>query len=175
LNPRPKKPAKQWAKEFDFLGLLLSVGAIVSILLAFNYSETSWSGARTIALLVVGAVLVLATAVNEALLTTRNPIFPPRMFKTRTTAGLLMSGFVQFISFTGASYYLPNYFQVLGASATNSGIRLIPFSLGASIFAILGGQIVSRTGKYRPTIWASWVMMTLAYVRFYARNILDLF
>lgn len=157
-------------KEFDFLGLLLSVGGVICILVGFNYSQNSWSDTRTIALLVVGGVLFILTAVNEAMLTNRNPIFPPRMFQTRTTAGLLLSGFFQLLSFTGASYYLPNYFQVLGASATASGVRLIPFSLGASLFAIIGGQIVSRTGKYRPTIWASWFIMVFSFVSIESRS-----
>ncbi|KAG8752681.1 hypothetical protein FRC14_006798, partial [Serendipita sp. 396] len=51
----------------------------------------------------------------------KNPIFPPRMFTTRTTAGLLLSSSIQAFAFMGASYYIPNYFQVLGASATGSG------------------------------------------------------
>lgn len=67
------------------------------------------------------------------------------------------------MSFTGASYYIPNYFQVLGASATMSGVRLIPFSLGGSLFAIIGGQILARTGQYRPTIWVSWCGMVLSF------------
>jgi hypothetical protein len=112
LNPRPKKPFKEHAREFDFLGLLLSVGGVVCILLGFNYSETSWSDAKTIGLLVAGVVLLALCAVNESMITSRRPIFPPRMFKTLTTTGLLLSTFIQSVSFTGASFYLPNYFQV---------------------------------------------------------------
>lgn len=163
LNPKPRKTWRAHAAEFDFLGLILAIGGVVCVLLGFNFSEDSWSDAKTIGLLVAGIVLFILCAINEAVITTRRPIFPPRMFKTVTTAGLLLSAFVQSISFTGASYYLPNYFQVLGSTATLSGVRLIPFSLVASITAILGGQIVSRTGKYRPTIWTSWVFMTFTF------------
>jgi drug/metabolite transporter (DMT)-like permease len=101
LNPRPSKSFNAHVREFDFLGLLLAVGGVVCILLGFNFSETSWSDAKTIGLLVAGVVLLALCAINESLLTTRNPIFPPRMFKTITTTGLLLSTFVQSISFTG--------------------------------------------------------------------------
>ncbi|CAG7851758.1 Uncharacterized MFS-type transporter C1399.02 [Serendipita indica DSM 11827] len=167
LNPTPRKPFKTYVREFDFLGLLLAVGGVVCILLGFNYAETSWKDAKTIALLVVGGVLFIICGVNEFYLKERLPIFPPRLFQTRTTTGLLLSSFIQFFAFTGASYYLPNYFQVLGSSATDAGIKMIPFSFGGAIFAIVGGQIVSRTGSYRPTLWASWVVTTLGMGLFY--------
>lgn len=38
-----------------------------------------------------------------------------------------------------------------------SGVRMIPYSLGASLVAIASGQVVSRTGQYRPTIWFGFV------------------
>ncbi|KAG8843175.1 hypothetical protein FRB91_003551, partial [Serendipita sp. 411] len=101
----------------------------------------------------------------------KNPIFPPRMFTTRTTAGLLLSSSIQAFAFMGASYYIPNYFQVLGASATGSGVKMIPFSFGSSIVAILGGQVLSRTGKYRPTLWVSWVLCVLGYGLFYILDV----
>ncbi|PVF96646.1 MFS general substrate transporter [Serendipita vermifera] len=161
LNPTQHKPYKTFIREFDFLGLACAVGGTVCILLGFSYSQTSWKDARTIALIVVGGVLFIACAINEFSLKTRNPVLPPRLFKTRTTTGLLLSGFVQLMGFNAVAFYLPNYFQVLGASATRSGVYLIPFSLVGSVFAIIGGQIVSRTGKYRPTIWVSWVLLVL--------------
>ncbi|PVF96665.1 MFS general substrate transporter [Serendipita vermifera] len=161
LNPTQRKPYKTYIQEFDFLGLLLVVGGTVCILLGFNFSQTSWRDAKTISLIVVGGVLFIACAFNEFTLKKRNPILPPRLFKTRTTAGILLSSFIQFMALSGVSYYLPNYYQVLGASATRSGIYTIPFSVIGSFFAIVGGQIVARTGKYRPTLWTSWVLLTL--------------
>ncbi|KAG8750054.1 hypothetical protein FRC14_000846 [Serendipita sp. 396] len=101
----------------------------------------------------------------------KNPIFPPRMFKTRTTTGILLSSAIQFFVFTGGSYYLPNYFQVLGSSATNAGIRMIPFSVGGALCAILGGQILARTGRYRPIMWISWAILVLGYGLFYLLDV----
>jgi hypothetical protein len=49
------------------------------------------------------------------------------------------------------------YTQVLGASATMAGVRMLPYSLGASVTSALGGGIIARTGSYRPLMIISFV------------------
>lgn len=79
--------------EFDFSGLFLIIGGVVILLVGFNNSQSGWSTAETIALLVVGFVMLVAGSINEVY-TTRSPIIPPRLFQTRTTAGILISVFL---------------------------------------------------------------------------------
>ncbi|KAK7467253.1 hypothetical protein VKT23_004310 [Stygiomarasmius scandens] len=64
---------------------------------------------------------------------------------------------------TSCAYYLPVYFQILGASATGAGVRMIPFSCGASIFSAVSGILVTKTREYRPIMWAGWAVFTLGY------------
>ncbi|KZV86039.1 MFS general substrate transporter [Exidia glandulosa HHB12029] len=160
LNPRPKKSFRQQLDEFDFIGLILLVGGVACLLVGFNFGETSWSQAKTIALLVVGAVLLVAAATYE-MYTTRSPILPPRLFKTRTTAAVLFFVFIHAFVFFSASFYVPLYFQVLGANATLSGVKLIPMSFGASFLAAASGIVLSKIKRYRPIIWTGWVFMTV--------------
>lgn len=55
------------------------------------------------------------------------------------------------MTFYAGIYFIPVYVQgVLGASATNSGAILIPMMLSLTGASIIGGQIVARTGRYRP-------------------------
>ncbi|KAF7363558.1 putative transporter C3H1.06c [Mycena sanguinolenta] len=147
---------------FDHVGLILVVSAVVCLLVGFNSSETSWSSAETIALLTVGCVLLFLFGVNEAL-TKRTPIVPPRLFKTRTTTIICITTLFHAIVFFSGAYYLPLYFQVLGSSATGAGVRMLPFSLGASIVSASSGQVVARIKAYRPVIWFAWPVMTLGY------------
>jgi MFS family permease len=50
----------------------------------------------------------------------------------------------------GAILYLPLFVQgVLGNSATNSGLVLTPLMLGFMFSSIVGGQLLSRTGRYK--------------------------
>ncbi|KAJ7685325.1 major facilitator superfamily domain-containing protein [Mycena polygramma] len=162
LNPRPLRTLRQHNQEFDYLGLFLVVSGVVCLLIGFNSSETSWSSAETIALLTVGCVLLVLFAVNEAL-TTRSPIVPPRLFQTRTTAIILITTFFHALAFFGGAYYLPLYFQVLGSSATNAGVRMLPYSLGAAVVSALSGQVVARIRGYRSVIWFSYPVMTLGF------------
>jgi EmrB/QacA subfamily drug resistance transporter len=160
LNPHQGKTLKEHIDEFDFLGLFLIVSGVVLLLLGFNQSETSWSSASTIALIAVGGVVLFVGAVNEVY-TKRSPIIPPRLFRTRTTAIVLITNFFHGLVFFAAAYYLPLYFQVLGASATESGVLMLPFSLGASLLAAVSGIFVSKTGTYRPVIWFGYILFTL--------------
>ncbi|PFH54197.1 hypothetical protein AMATHDRAFT_169852 [Amanita thiersii Skay4041] len=158
LNPHQGRSLRQHVQEFDFLGLFLIVGGVVCLLIGFNSSETSWSSSETIALLTVGCVLLLSGGVNEVL-TKRSPIVPPRLFKTRTTSIILLSAFFHALGFFSGAYYLPLYFQILGASATRAGVEMIPYSLGCSFTSALSGVVVSRTGQYR-------IMMQCAFAVF---------
>ncbi|KAF8608521.1 MFS general substrate transporter [Ceratobasidium sp. AG-I] len=162
LNPTPRTSLSQQLAEFDFLGLFLIMSGVVLLLVGFNSGESEWNSAKTIALIVVGGVLLVLGAVNE-IYTKRSPVIPPRLFKTRTTAILLLSGFIHTMGFFSASYYIPLYFQILGDSATMAGIKMFPLSLGAALIAIVSGQVVTKTSKYRPTIWFGWPIMTLGY------------
>lgn len=76
---------------------------------------------------------------------------------------LLVSCFLHMMAFFSASYYVTLYFQVLGVSATMAGIKMLPFSLGGSLIAIVAGQVVTGTNKYRPTMWFAWPVMTLGF------------
>ncbi|KDQ61019.1 hypothetical protein JAAARDRAFT_32018 [Jaapia argillacea MUCL 33604] len=162
LNPHHGKTFRQHVQEFDFIGLFLIVAGVIALLIGFNYGETSWSSKQTIALLVVGGVLILAGAINEAF-TTRAPIVPPRLFKTRTTGIILVIVFLHALAFFAGAYYLPLFFQVLGSSATMAGVKMLPYSLGASVISAGGGILVTRLGSYRPILWVSLAVMVLGF------------
>ncbi|KAI5122887.1 hypothetical protein M0805_003338 [Coniferiporia weirii] len=162
LNPHHGRPLRDHVAEFDFAGLGLIVSGVVCLLLGFNFAESSWSTPQTIALITIGVVLLIAAGVNEAY-TKRSAIVPPRLFKTRTTAIILVQCFLHAIVFFSTTYYLPLFFQVLGSSATGAGIRMIPFSLGSSMLSAASGILVSHCGKYRPFIWVGFAVMTIGY------------
>ncbi|KIJ16697.1 hypothetical protein PAXINDRAFT_98515 [Paxillus involutus ATCC 200175] len=160
VNPHQKRPLRDQVAELDFIGLFGLVAGVVCLLIGFSFSQTSWSGAKTITLLVVGLVLLIVGGINE-IFTTRAAILPARLFKTRTTGIILITAFIHGIVFFSVSYYLPLYYQVLGASATGAGVRMIPTSLGGSIASIASGITLSKSGKYRVIMWTSYVVMTL--------------
>jgi hypothetical protein len=81
--------------------------------------------------------------------------------QTRTTAIILITSMLHEIILMGVTFYLPLYYQVLGASAIGAGVRMIPYSFGNAILSAIVGIVVGITGKYRPAIWICWVIMLL--------------
>ncbi|KAJ6502853.1 major facilitator superfamily domain-containing protein [Mycena vitilis] len=162
LNPHVGKTLREHAREFDFVGLFLFIGGVVCVLLGFNQSQNGWDRPATIALLAVGGTTLIFGVFFESW-TDRSPIIPPRLFKTRTTGLLFFTVFFHSFAFFSAAFYLPLYFQILGASATKSGVLIIPFSLLSSLTSGLAGYIVSRMGDYRPVMWISYAVMAVGY------------
>ncbi|EAU88799.2 membrane transporter [Coprinopsis cinerea okayama7 len=160
LNPHQGRSFREHVQEFDFVGIIFIVGGIVCVLLGFNESEIGWSRPSTISLITIGIVLLIAGGINESY-TKRSPIVPPRLFKTRTTSILLTTTFLHALGFFSGAFYLPLYYQVLGASATKAGVETIPYSLGCAFTSAVSGIVVSKTGSYRPMMWGAFAVFTL--------------
>ncbi|KAG2116460.1 MFS general substrate transporter [Suillus discolor] len=162
LNPHQGRPFRDHVREFDFVGLFVIVTGVICLLIGINPTETTWKNPQTIALLAVGGTLLIIGGINE-IYTKRSPIIPPRLFQTRTTGFALVSVFIHAMIFFAGSYYLPMYYQVLGASATSSGVKMLPYSLSCSLMSAVSGMVVTRMGSYRPVMWFGWISMTLGW------------
>ncbi|KAJ3814948.1 MFS general substrate transporter [Lentinula aff. lateritia] len=152
LNPKPHKSLKVHVREFDFIGLGLIIAGVVCLLIGFNSSETKWDDAETISLITIGGVLLLMAGVYE-IFTTKSAILPARLFKVG----------IFFLKASASAYYLPLYYQILGASATGSGVRMLPFSLGSAFMSAISGVVVSKTREYRLVMWISWAIFVVGY------------
>ncbi|KAJ6551403.1 major facilitator superfamily domain-containing protein [Mycena capillaripes] len=162
LNPHQGKSLTEHIRQFDFVGLALIVSGVLCLLLGFNRSDGGWHAPATIALLVIGFVTLILGGINEVY-TKRSPIVPPRLFQTRTTGLLLVTVFFHYLAFFSAAFYLPLYFQVLGASATKSGLLIIPFSLLSSVGSATGSITVAKMGDYRPIMRVGYTIMAIGY------------
>ncbi len=134
----------------DYLGTaVLSVGlAALVLMVSLGGTTYPWASAEVIGLAVVTALALLVFVVVER--RAAEPVLPPRLFTNSvfTSAGVvaLFLGFAMF----GAITFLPLYFQVIkGASPTVSGLDILPLMAGLLITSTVGGQIVTRTGRYR--------------------------
>ena len=78
------------------------------------------------------------------------PVINPRLFKNSVFTVSSVASALQSAAMFGAIMFLPLFVQgVLGKSATNSGVILMPMMLGAIVTSIGAGQILARTGKYK--------------------------
>jgi EmrB/QacA subfamily drug resistance transporter len=145
-----KLPKKVTKAVIDYWGAALLTLGIASLVLFATWGGTQYAWASW-QILGLGALTVVALAafvwVERRV---AEPILPLHLFKIRnfTLASVLafMSGFAMF----GAVGFLPQYQQIVqGASATNSGLLLLPLMAGAMVFSIVAGQLTSRTGHFR--------------------------
>lgn len=138
--------------NIDWLGAAAIVTGIVPLLLAFSWagSEYDWASVQIIGLLCLAVAGIVAFLFAEA--RAKDPIIPLSLFSHRTYAVSVASSAMLGAGMFGAILYIPLFMQgVVGVSATNSGLALTPLMLGMVFSSILGGQVISRIGRYK---WA---------------------
>ncbi|CAO3595224.1 unnamed protein product [Absidia cylindrospora] len=161
--PIPKTSFTDKLKRIDYFGTFLILAAAVLFLLALNFGGEifPWKSAAVITPLVLTFVLIAVFVFVEAKFA-REPLLPPRLFKNRSVVATLLVNWWFGVNFYALIYYLPVYFQVVKAdSAMWSGIRLIPMQMVICVGSTAAGFMITKTGSYRPLIWAGTSLLTL--------------
>ncbi|MFH9087196.1 MFS transporter [Streptomyces sp. NPDC017673] len=145
-----KLPRPRTRGRLDVLGTLLLAAASTCLVLLTSWGGTEYAwGSRQI--LGLGAGALVATAlflVAEHF--AAEPLIPLRLFRDSvfTLSGLV--GLVIGVALFGAASYLPTFLQMVdGASATESGLLMLPMMAGIVGTSIIGGQLISHTGRYK--------------------------
>jgi EmrB/QacA subfamily drug resistance transporter len=157
----PSKTRSAVKRAIDYTGAALLIITIVPLLLALVWGgqEYDWTSLQILGLLSLSAVSALALIWNES--RAAEPIIPLTLFENRVFAVGVVLSFVSGMGLFGAVNYMPMFVQgVLGATATNSGLVTSPFMLGMVTASVLSGQLVSRTGRYRPLIIIGTIIIT---------------
>lgn len=134
----------------DWAGMAVLSAALVCLLLPTSMGGTTWawSSPQVIGLYIAGVVLTLAFVLIERKAV--EPVIPLRLFKSSLFTLSNLAGFFISLLMFGAIIYIPVYAQgVMGVSATNSGLILMPMNLALIGLSIVGGLMVSRTGRYK--------------------------
>jgi EmrB/QacA subfamily drug resistance transporter len=145
---RPHQPG-----PIDWLGAFTIVGATVPLLLAFSWGGTEypWSSPQIIGLLLLAVAMTGAFLLAER--RAPEPIIALQYFRDRTFTVSVISMFLVGAGMVGAIMYIPLFMQgVIGASATESGTVMTPMMIALVAASTLGGQVISRVGRYK---WAS--------------------
>ena len=143
--PTPHLPAQRARAALDWLGISLLTVAISAAVLAAGLSGAG---------VVVALLAVAAAALAAFILWQRRaaePLIPLRVFTGHRNYSLgaamvLLTGVVMF---TGG-LYLPLFQQIVqGASASNSGLLMIPLLIPIVVVSTIAGKIMSATGRYQ--------------------------
>lgn len=145
---RLPKPAARG--RIDVLGTVFLAAASTCLVLLTSWGGTEYAwGSRTVLGLGAGALLstVLFLAVERR---APEPLIPLRLFRDSVFTVTSLVGAVVGIALFGAASYLPTYLQMVdGASATESGLLMLPMMGGIVVASVVSGQLISRTGRYR--------------------------
>jgi EmrB/QacA subfamily drug resistance transporter len=150
LVTMPRRPYRQ-EHSIDWLGAaVLGLGTTALLLgLVWGGRDYPWASVQVIGALVMSALLLAAFGAIERRV--REPILPFDLLRNPTVASSVACMALVGAAMFGTISFVPLFVQgVIGTSATSSGVVLTPLLLGAVATSFISGQIVSRTGRYRP-------------------------
>ncbi|GHI02957.1 MFS transporter [Streptomyces cellostaticus] len=145
-----KLPRPQVRARLDVPGALLLAAASTCLVLLTSWGGTTYAwDSREILGLGAGAlaatVLFLVAEHFAA-----EPLIPLRLFRDSVFNVTGLVGLVTGVALFGAASYLPTFLQMVdGASATESGLLMLPMMAGIVGASVIGGQLISHTGRYK--------------------------
>ncbi len=143
-------PRRRVRHRIDYAGAALLTAGITSLVLTVSWggSQYAWASRQIVGLGIVALVSLVAFILVERRVT--EPILPLSLFRNRNFVVVSILGFLSGLAMFGAVSFLPLYQQsVQGASATNSGLLLLPLMTAALAMSLLTGQLITRTGRYK--------------------------
>jgi EmrB/QacA subfamily drug resistance transporter len=139
--------------------LTACVSAIV-LLMTWGGAEYAWGSPTIFALGAVSLVLLGAFIWIERRAT--EPVIPLALFRSGVFRVASAMSFVIGLAMFGAIIFIPLYLQlVYGASATSSGLRMLPLMAGLLVASIASGRTISRIGRYKPFPIAGTAILTV--------------
>src|SRR5262245_25647111 len=144
------RPHRVVHHRIDFAGAVLMVtGTVFAILvLTFDTSPEAWS--RPVTWIETATVVLCFGLLVWRERHAAEPILPPHLFRDRVfVVGASVMGLTA-VALFGAIVFLPLFFQlVLGAAPSRAGLMLSPLMGGVIVASVVGGRLVSRTGRYK--------------------------
>ncbi|MFC8453604.1 MDR family MFS transporter [Kitasatospora sp. NPDC057223] len=143
-------PKVRSTARIDYVGAALLTVGIVSLTLITTWGgqQYEWGSKQILGLGALAAASLIAFCYVEQRV--EEPMLPLTLFKNRNFTMVSVIGFIVGFVMFGSTVFLPLYQQtVQGASATNSGLLLMPMMLGMLVVSLVVGGAVTKTGKYR--------------------------
>ena len=167
----PASQPRGVGRKLDYLGAIALAGTVAPLLLGFSWAgnEYGWGDPPVVGCFVVSAALLAALLVIES--SAAEPIVPLRLFGNRVFSVAIAATFISGVGLYAGSIYIPLFMQgVLHFSATNAGLVTTPMMVSMVFGSLIGGQVVSRTGKYK---WISVFGMAVSATGMYMLSMLS--
>ena len=137
--------------KVDYLGVLFIMATVVCLHLPLTWGGTTyaWNSAVIISLFCVFVVPVAMMVVVENK-GKENAVIPMALLMNRDVALLLRINSLVGLVFTGCTFYIPLFFQVVqGATTTSSGLRLMPNVVGIVFSTFVSSALMRKIKDVR--------------------------
>ncbi|PIG79299.1 macrolide phosphotransferase k [Aspergillus arachidicola] len=164
MNYQRDQTWKQRLARLDIAGNAIFIAAIIAVLIALTWGGTiyDWGTYHIVVPIVLGFIGIGLFITFEWTIS-KEPSFPRSTVSNRTSIAALILCFTHSICVYWTFYFLPIYFQaVRGVSVMRSGINTLPVFAGVLPFAILGGILLSKLGRYKPLHFLGFIPLTIA-------------
>lgn len=126
----------------------MTVGVTATLLGISTGGSLGWTQPQVLVLLGVGLVFLTAFVLVER--RAAEPIVPMHLFRNSVFTTATLGAFFMNMAMLAVLIYVPVYAQgVLGVSATESGLILIPMNVVLFAMGIVVGNLTTRTGHYK--------------------------
>ena len=160
-----KLPTVRRHVTIDYAGALLVavVAALPMLWVTFAGSDYAWiswpSGLFLLGFLAAATLLVVVE------LRVPEPMVPLRVLNNRTTILMILASLGVGMAMFGSSTFLTQFFQLGGGhSPTRAGLMTIPLIISQLLVSTLGGQLISRTGRWKPLMMVGAVALLVGLV-----------
>ncbi len=144
------------------IGLLSLTLILLLVPTSLGGTTLAWGSPAIIGMYVAGVIALAAFIAVERRAV--EPVLPLRLFRSPLFTLSNVAAFMVSVMMFGAMIYLPVYAQgVLGASATNSGLILMPMSVAMIGLSIIAGLVITRTGRYKLQTIAGILIMGVGF------------
>src|SRR3984893_7743792 len=137
-------------RRIDFLGAASLVAGVVPLLLALSWggNDYPWNSPVIVGLFTVAAVMLIVFIQIER--RAAEPIIPLSLFANSVVTTSVVALMLLAIGMFGTILFIPLFIQgVIGTNATQSGTVLMPMMIVNIVSSIVGGQVISKTGRYK--------------------------
>ncbi|MCW2295482.1 MFS transporter [Rhodococcus erythropolis] len=141
------------AGKINWLTALLLSAWLVALLLGVSQApKWGWSSPIVVGLLVAAAVIVAIWVAAES--RSANPLIDMKMMRVRSVWAANLFALLMGVGMYAAFGFVPQFLQTpssagygFGASVTESGLMLLPVSVGMFLFGLVSGRLAARLGS----------------------------
>ncbi len=172
LRMPPLKPVLTHKPHVDVPGAALLAFGVVPLLIALTLGRPEvrpgelgylWSDWHVLSLFAVALFGLVGFVWWQ--LRVKEPLVDLRLFRNPTVALGSAASFLMGGAFLTPMVFLPLFMvNVVGVTATASGLTISPLVLGVVAGNVASGQLVSRFGRYKPLMLGSLVLLIVGFL-----------